>query len=241
MVRLNDMVRVGAPSALDGMIRMEMFNALKEFFQRTNAWLFEVPIYIQPVVMDYQIDTCQNVRVNRLMALGRPQTPPDSMSVAPDYAPMSPQQFLSSYEGGMSYEGQNPAFRTQREGFLLNAGAQCPILRIGQNSGANEVWVATLALTPSDPTDNEGFVDPPDWVLEKYLDYISSGVLKRLYLQPGKSYSSLPGAQYHGHKFNEGVGLARTEVRNMFGFAAQRWAFPGGWNAPRPRLPTGGS
>ena len=53
-------------------------------------------------------------------------------------------------------------------------------------------------------------------------------------LQPGKPYSSLPGAQYHGRKFNEAVGLARKEVRHMFLFGAQRWDFPHGWNNPAP-------
>jgi hypothetical protein len=157
------------------------------------------------------------------------------------YAPMCPPQYLASYEGGTAYEGQNPLFRTRRDGYLLNAGSKHPILRIGENSGANEIWIATLALTPTDPTDSDGFASLPDWVLEKYLDYIASGVLKRLYLQPAKSYSSLPGAQYHGRKFNEGVGLCRREVRDMFGYGAQRWLFPQGWNAPRPRLPSGGS
>ena len=83
---------------------------------------------------------------------------------------------------------------------------------------------------------------PPDWVLEKYLNAIASGVASALMLQPGKPYScQMPGAQYHGRKFNEGVGLARTEIRNMFTYGGQRWNFPGGWNTPRPRLPTSGT
>ncbi len=241
MVRLSDMVRIGVPGALDGIIRLESFNVLKEFFQRTNAWLFELPIYIEPVVNDYRLETGQNCAVNRLMTLGRPQTPPDSTQVPMAYAPMCPPQFLTSYEGGQTYEGQNPLFRTQRDGFLLNAGSKHPILRIGQNPGAAEVWIATLALTPTDPVDSNGFVDPPDWVMEKYLRSIASGVMSALMLQPGKSYSSLPGAQYHGRKFNEGIGQCRTEVRQMFGYSVQRWAFPGGWNMPRPRLPSSGS
>ena len=122
-------------------------------------------------------------------------------------------------------------FRTGRAGALLNAGSKCPILRIMENPQVDEMWVATLALTPCDPTDSEGFVNPPDWVMEKYLSYIRSGIASQLMLQPGKPYSSMPGSQYHGRKFNEGVGLCRTEVRNMFGYGGQRWMYPQGWNS----------
>ena len=212
---------------------------LKEFFQRTNCWLLELPVFISPPSNDYVLNTGQNVVVNRLMGLGRPQTPPPADLGT--YAPMCPPQFLASVVTDTANEGQNPLFRSPRSGILLNAGAKCPILRIDQNPNVEETWVVTLALTPCDPTDKDGFVSPPDWVLEKYLNAIASGVASALMLQPGKPYSSMPGAQYHGRKFNEGVGLARTEIRNMFTYGGQRWNFPGGWNTPRPRLPTSGT
>ena len=95
-------------------------------------------------------------------------------------------------------EGQNPLFRTARSGILLNAGSKTPILRIQTNSGANETWVATLALTPCDPVDSDGFVSPPDWTMEKYLSYMASGVICKLMLQPGKPYSSIQGHNIMG-------------------------------------------
>ena len=227
MARLQDMVRISAPGALDGVIRLEMFNVLKEFFQRTNAWLLEVPVYVVPTSNDYQIETGQNVVVNRLMGVGRMPSP-----LPLSYAPTCPPQYLSvSSDDTASAESQNPTFRNWRAGALLNAGTKCPILRISQNPGVPETWLATIALTPCDPTDSDGFVAPPDWVLEKYLAYIRSGIVSQLMLQPGKPYSSIPGSQYHGRKFNEGVGLARTDVRNMFGYGVQHWQFPQGWNS----------
>jgi hypothetical protein len=233
IARLQDMVRINCPGALDGVIRMEMFNVLKEFFQRTNAWMLEVPVYVIPTSNDYQIDTGQNVVVNRLMAIQRMSSPlPPGGPWSPSYAPMCPPQYLAvSTDGTASVESQNPMFRTWRAGALLNAGTKCPILRITQNPGVAETWISTLALTPCDPTDSDGFVSPPDWVMEKYLSYIRSGIVCQLMLQPGKPYSSVPGSQYHGRKFNEGVGLARTDVRHMFGYDAQHWQFPNGWSS----------
>lgn len=238
MARLQDKARIAAPGALDGMIRMECYNMLKEFFQRTDAWLFELPVYIDPSTNDYQVETGQNVIVQRLMALERPRSPPPPQGPWPPvYAPMCPPQYLSVSGQDTFTEAQNPAFRTRRSGVLLNGGARCPILRISDNPQVNELWIATLSLNICDPLDTDGFADPPDWVMENWLNYIASGVVCQLMLQPGKPYSSIPGSQYHGRKFNEGVGLARSAVRKMFTYGGERWAFPGGWNNPRPRLP----
>jgi hypothetical protein len=239
--RLQDIVRMNAPGALDGIIRMACYYAMKEFFDSTDAWLLEVPIYIDPTTNDYQISTCQNVIVNRLMALERPRSPPPPTGPwPPDYLPMQPPQYLrvAQSEDQPYTEAQNPLFRTRRAGALLNAGSKCPFLRIAENPSTNEVWIATLSLNVCDPTDPDGFTTPPDWVMEKWLEYIASGVCRRLMVQPGKPYSSTQGAQYHGRMFNQGIGIARTEVRRMFSYGSQRWAFPGGWNAPRPRLPS---
>ena len=240
MARLNDKVRINAPGALDGMIRMVTYDALKEFFQRTDAWIFEIPIFIENTTNDYMIETGQNVIVQRLMSLERPRTPvPPEAPWPPGYAPMQPLQFLSvsDREYGRYTEGQNPLFRTRRTGILLNGGSRCPILRIDMNPQVNEVWVATLSLNICDPLDDEGWACPPEWVMENWLNYIASGAICQLMLQPGKPYSSMPGSQYHGRKFNEGVGLARTAVRRMFTYGSQRWTYPYGWNTPRPRLP----
>jgi hypothetical protein len=241
IARLQDRVRIAAPGALDGNIRLETYDALKEFFARTDAWLLEMPVYITPESNDYQIDTCQNVIVQRLMALERPRSPPPPVGPwPPAYLPMQPQQFLQVAQGNNdATESQNPLFRTRRVGILLNAGSKCPIMRIDLNPNYNETWIATLSLNICDPMAPDGFAEPPDWIMEKWNDYITSGVICRLMLQPGKPYSSVVGSQYHGRKFNEGVGLARTEVRRMFTYGSQRWAFPQGWNTMRPRLLSG--
>lgn len=232
MARLNDMVRATCGGALDGVIRLEMFNTLKEWFQRTDAWLLEVPIYVVPTTNDYQINTGQNVSVNRLMGLERPLSPPpNGVYVVPPYLPMCPPQFLTTAGQPAWTEAQDPLFRTQRSGVLLNAGSKCPILRIRDNPTYDETWIATLALNICDPVDSQGFVEPPDWIMEKYLNYIANGVNMKLMLQPGKPYSSTQGAAYHGRMFNQGIGLCRTEVRRMFGYGTQRWNYPQGWNS----------
>lgn len=256
ITRLNDMVRVNTPGSLDGVIRLELFNVLREFFQRSDSWLLEIPVFVVQWTNDYMIDTGQNAVVNRLLGLERPRSPPPPEMWMPEYVPTCPPQYLavtardqsaedmpiqypSTYNVSSATEAQNPLFRVRRSGVLLNAGVKCPILRIAMNPSANETWIATLSMNVSDPVDSEGFTCPPDWLMSKYMDYIASGAICRLMLQPGKPYSSVQGAQYHGRRFNEGVGIARTEVRRMLTYGAQRWNFPQGWNSARPRLPSG--
>jgi hypothetical protein len=224
------------PGALDGVIYMAFFDALKEFFARSNCWLYENVVSIVPNTNDYVIDICQPVVVNRLMQVMLPRFPPP---IPPQYLPMNPPQFLAllpNNELSGTSESINPAYSVPISAVLLNAGTSSPIMRIKTNPQIPQYWIATLALNISDPVNNEGLPNVPDWILAKYYDYLCSGVKSRLMLTPGKGYSSQQGAAFHGRKFNEGVGLARTETRAMFTYSGQRWTFPQGWNYRPPRI-----
>jgi hypothetical protein len=173
---------------------------------------------------DYILNTCQNAIVMRLMALEKPQYAPFQPV---QYILNDPPQFIQHPSVIPDRETQNPYPRIPRDGGLLNAGTKCPILRILWNPGANETWVATLSMSVADPTDARGLPDTiPDWIIEKYFEYIAHGVIAKLMLQPNKSYSSPQIAQYNMRKFHEGVGIARTESRHMFTYSGQRWVYP---------------
>ena len=219
-----DIIRMDCPGVMDGIMRKTLFNTLREFFRRTNIWLFELPIYIIASANDYVINTCQNVIVVRLMALEKPQYFPGSPV---EYIPGDPPQFIKYPLTIPGYQTQNPYPRIPRDGVLLNAGAECPILRIIWNPGTTDTWVATLALSCADPTDVFGLPSGvPDWIIEKYFEYIAHGVTAKLMLQPNKPYSSPKLAEYNMRKFHEGVGIARTESRNLFVYGGQRWMYP---------------
>jgi hypothetical protein len=230
LVRLLDMVRIDCPGVSDGILRKTLFNTLREFFRRTNIWLFEMPVYITPDTNDYILNTCQNANVIRLMSLDKPQYfPSDPIQ----YIPGCPPQFIqypTTIPGG---ETQNPFPRVPRDGGLLNAGGKCPILRIFWNPGNNDVWIATLALSVADPVDGRGIPsDMPDWIIDKYFDYIAQGIAGKLMLSPNKPYSSPKLAEYNMRKFHEGVGLARTENRHLFAYGSQRWMYPQTFGTP---------
>lgn len=232
LVRLLDTVRIDCAGVTDGILRKVLFDTLREFFRRSNIWLFELPIYIVPTTNDYVLNTCQNASIIRLMALERPQYFPVSGDPTDPanqvtYVPGCPPQFIQYPTVIPGYETQNPYPRVPRDGGLLNAGSKSVVLRILWNPGSPDVWIATLSLSVADPTDPNGLpVEMPDWIIEKYYDYIAQGITGKLQLSPNKSYSSPKMAEYNMRKFHEGVGLARTEVRNFFNYAGQRWIFP---------------
>jgi hypothetical protein len=213
---------------MDGTLRKQLYDIFREFFRRSNIWLFEMPIYVIAQSNDYVLNTCQHAHVIRLMALDRPSYPLPNPAV---YIPGDPPQFLE-FAVSPSFETQNPFPRVPRGGALLSTG-KCPILRIQWNPGAHETWIATLALNIADPMDANGLpTDMPEWIIDKYYDHLYHGVTGKLMLQPNKPFSSPKLAEYHMRKFNEGVGLARTEVRHMFTYAGQRWAFPQTYATP---------
>lgn len=229
LVRLLDTVRIDCPGVTDGIMRKTLFNVLREFFRRTNIWLFEMPVYISSTTNDYVLNTCQNATVIRLMGLSKPQYFPSSGF---DYVPSNPPQFIKYPTNIPGYQTQGPFPRSPREGGLLSTG-KAPILRIFWNPGSDDIWIAMLSLSVADPVDSKGLPEEmPDWIIEKYFDYIAHGVSGKLMLSPNKPYSSPKLAEYNMRKFHEGVGLGRTENRHLFVYSSQRWAFPQSFSTP---------
>ena len=131
----------------------------------------------------------------------------------------------------MWLEGQRPTTTSgppqhgpSRHGWLERTG-RAALMRLSPPSD-NETWIAHVALTVIDPTDGEGMPHMPDWIAEKYQDYLASGLLSRLAMQTGKPYSSDKMAMYHGRRFSEGISLARKEARQGHVYGGQRWTFP---------------
>ena len=80
---------------------------------------------------------------------------------------------------------------------------------------------ALLALRPK----NLG-VALPDDVWTTYFDPLVSGVLYRLYIQPGKPYSDLNAATAYGRLYRSGIASARADAQAQHLREGQSWAFP---------------
>lgn len=197
--RIMDGVRIQAPGAMEGAIRLEFFNALKDFLARSDAWKEDIIIPIQPNWPYYELPPFTQALVNRLLWLEG--QPPASSTTQPAQS------------------------GTPQHGWLERAGTSA-ILKLGCPPSVAQTWCAHVALVVADPTDNEGLPSLPEWIVEKYHDYIQSGVLSRMAAHPGKPYSNDKIALLHGRRFSEGTALAKKEARQGHLADGQRWSFP---------------
>jgi len=95
-----------------------------------------------------------------------------------------------------------------------------------QPSSALDI-IVTVALTVQDPTDRDGYVQFPAWVLQKYNDVIQDGVLGRMMSQPVKPYTNMQLSVYHMRKYGSGVSQARIDWTRNNTYRQQAWRFPG--------------
>ena len=75
-------VRARLPSALDGVVRLELQNVLKEFLNESNAYVDELTISVVAGTQSYQIDSF-NGAINRLMALADSDNRPVACELVP--------------------------------------------------------------------------------------------------------------------------------------------------------------
>lgn len=87
-------------------------------------------------------------------------------------------------------------------------------------------WVATVALTITDPTDREGYPVFPAWFMSKYGNDILDGVLGRMMSQIAKPYSQPQMAQYHMRRFMQATNKAGVETIHGSVYRGQNWKFP---------------
>ena len=200
IVRLIDTARLQTSGCLEGTLRLEFFNALKEFLRRSDCWREDVDIPTLPGVSDYELPTWGTGSVTKLVWLEgkRPPTSP-----------------------------QNPNARgSPKNGMLLHPETLGPVLRLDYTPAVPELWYAHVALTCADPTDSDGLPQMPAWIAEAYHDQLTSGLLSRVLLHPNKPYSNKDLAGYHGRRFNEGMALAKKDALQGYRHGGQAWTFP---------------
>lgn len=243
IMRILDTARVHAPGALDGVLRLELFNVAKQFFDDTSYWREYLTVFIDPNSYDYDLVTLSKGVIRQLMRLGIP-TPNQNSSnvVTPNPAGgMTPGGFTPGFTPGFmigqQYAPQAGAYEPvpfsrsvlcmrERSGVLVASGTSDAILRVYDLPNVAETWVAEVSLTVSDPTDGDGIPFMPDWFVQKYQETFLDGLLSRVMVHPAKPYTNEKGAAFHGRKFLSGLGTARMEARHGSVYGAQRWAYP---------------
>lgn len=114
------------------------------------------------------------------------------------------------------------------------------VITISYPSSMEELWYAIIAKTPKDPTDGERYprIDDCDsWIIDKYREALTTGIVGRLQNMPGKPYSNSKDAKAANQYYIAERGKARTDVLHANTYGGQRWMYPqayatirrGGW------------
>ena len=200
--RLFDTARAHLPGAMDGGMHLELFNTLREFLNRSNIWVDEIPFRTSNTRQGYEITTAQpSALINRLMWIEGKRDPRGS--------------YTHAYPTGVSYRGQ-----------LIGAGKPTAEIVIDGLPGQGEIWYAHVALVPTDPTGPTGLPRIPDDIIDGHFETILSGLLERMMIQPSKPYSNIQGASYHGHRFRAGTNQAKNAHLHGDVFRGQAWRYP---------------
>lgn len=91
---------------------------------------------------------------------------------------------------------------------------------------AGNVYTYTLGIKPIDPVDSDGYVQCPDWIMQRYREVIEAGVRGMLFSMPNKPYSNERLAIYHMRSFNAGIGSARVDAARRNRYRTNQWVFP---------------
>jgi hypothetical protein len=106
------------------------------------------------------------------------------------------------------------------------------ILTISYSPSMAATWRAIIAKTPLQATVSDKYPDlmPTSyWIVDKYREALTFGILGRLQKMPGKPYSNSKEAKDNTQYYISERSKARADMIKANTFGGQRWAFPQGF------------
>lgn len=122
---------------------------------------------------------------------------------------------------------------TNSDGFpvtgVIMPDTEAGLIQFPSSTGAGN-YVATVALTVSDPASRDAFPIVPQPLVSKYWQVLMWGILSNMMVQPSKPYINLSLAQYYASKFRGGIARARNAENAGNTKNSQTWAYPQSFN-----------
>jgi hypothetical protein len=191
--------RIHLSGSSDTGIKTELFNAMSEFLKDSNSWIEHVRLPVTAGTQEYLVTPPGGGQIIRLVEVR-------DGNWFPVNAAMPSIPTLTSYQ---------PVQMTT------------PPVSAGDTTlGGDKPWWILLVKNIMLPQTKDQLPIAPSFLLQRYQEAITSGVISRMMLQPQKTYSNIPLAQYHGRKFRDGIQHARQEAWTQNLFGGQRWRFP---------------
>lgn len=96
ILRLMDNLRIKLPAALDGVIQLELYNALDEFFRDTQTWVEDVPFVTEADVLEYELTPTGHARIHQLVGV----TDADNLTIGATMATPGLVTLMTPYTAG---------------------------------------------------------------------------------------------------------------------------------------------
>lgn len=234
--RLLQTLRVRVPGVTDGLLEVELFNILDEFFRRTSAWRFESNIDLQQGVNEYGFGTPGNTVVVRLLGVsqnGIPVPPSSAVTgqIQSNIGTLVPSQIFPDGDVVVPYEVSDIndshvfSYAIYRPNYIQIVGTvdddaiQYPL-----------DTVTALSLTTGCLECDCGEWNVDEWMWDAFFHAWLHGTLGTLYGMPAKPWSNPQLALMHFKKFRNRMAYHKQEATKGFNYAVPSWSFPrGGW------------
>lgn len=87
-------------------------------------------------------------------------------------------------------------------------------------------YVVEVSLTCVDPVTVGGFPDCPDWIVTRYREAFTDGLIAKMAAQQKKPYTDAGKVNLHGRLFRKAIAGARADTERKNVRSAQAWRFP---------------
>lgn len=191
--------RIHLTGAADSGIKTELWNTISEFLKDSNSWIEINRLPVVAGTQEYLVTPRTGGQIIRLSEVR-------DGNWFPIKAAMPSPPMLTVYQ---------PVQVTTP-----------PVSQDDTELGGTKPWWLLLIKNIVLPQTKDQLPVAPEFVLRRYNEAITSGVIGRMMMQPMKSYSNPQLATYHLRKFRDGIVAARQEAWTQNLFGGQRWQFP---------------
>jgi hypothetical protein len=213
--QLMNQARVTLVGSSDAGLKGAFYDVCSEFLNDSSSWTQDVQVNAVPTRTEYPLQVNEG-QVIRLVGVS---TPP---------IPQGQQQDATTLPAGVFIPALMPTVGT----LLLS---QAPV--------SATTYIAQVVTNVALPTDRNAIPIGPDWLLPIWHVGLLDGLLGKMMMQPGKSYSDKVTGAYHLKRFRDVIARARVSKLRASTNGAQAWRFPQQFrsNTQRGGIPSTGS
>ena len=201
------------PGALRAVAKRELRLAMREFFEKSHAWVTNVEAIALPSGNTPVQVTDGDVNTEVISILG--------IAVGNDtdgYQPLAP---LPKKPLRRATIGTNPTC------WYTSSNPDEFVQYPYPENAPTDVATAEVALIPAFDTELL-----PRQITLKFYEAIVNGFLARMYSHPNKPYSAPNAAGGHRLAFVNAIGYYAAQRKQGYN-ASTNWSFPGGWRIPK--------